>query len=84
MDDQLEVCPPVTAGWDYNPDKDIMEYSWNKAMEDTDEPSVWTARILQKIRNKIDNWLQLTFDTPEMNDNHKLPVLDLEIWVADN
>ena len=61
-----------------------MKYCEAKAASDTDPPAIRTAKVLQEITNTIEECIQLTFDTPEMNNNGKLPVLDLEVWVSDN
>ena len=57
-----------------------MEFSQAKADNDTDQPAVRTAKVLQCIANSLEPCIQLTFDTPDMNPNGKMPVLDLEIW----
>ena len=80
----LEVCLPINPGWEYNTVKKIMEFSPTKAETDKDQPAVWTAKVLQSIANSIEQCIQLTFDTPDMNENGRMPVLDLEIWTEDN
>ena len=61
-----------------------MEYSQLKADTHTDQPAVRTAKVLQNIANSIEQFIQFTIDTPEMNENGNMPVLDLEIGVEDN
>ena len=84
VDDQLDVCPPITPGWTYNPKNRRMEYSEEIAKIDTDSPAIRTAKVLQDIANSIDECIRVTYDTPENNDSGKLPVLDLEVWVHNN
>ena len=84
VDDQLDVCPPITPGWAYNPKNKRMEYSEERARSDTDPPAIRTAKILQEIANTIEGGIKVTYDTPENNISGKLPVLDLEVWVHDN
>ena len=69
VDNQLEVCPPITPGWKYNTVTKKMEYSACKAETDTDQLVVKTAKILEEIANSIEPCIQLTFDTPESNKN---------------
>ena len=61
-----------------------MEYSKEKAQNDTEYPSVRTAQILQKIGNTIENDIKLTYDTPQLNNGGCMPVLDLHVWEEDN
>ena len=51
---------------------------------DSDEPCVRTAKVLQRIGNSINRCIQLTYDTPALNVTRKLPVLDLEVYTANN
>ena len=54
------------------------------ATNDSNPPAIRTAKVLQKIANTLQECIQLTYDTPDMNRNGRLPVLDLEVWVVDN
>ena len=84
VDDQVDTLPPVTAGWSYNIKLKKMEYSEFEARCDIDTPALRTAKVLQCIANSIEECIKVTFDVPEMNTTNMLPVLDLEVWVADN
>ena len=43
-----------------------------------------TFQILTDIANSIDPNIQFTFDCPSLNDNNRVPVLDLEFWIENN
>ena len=61
-----------------------MTYCPERAIADTEEPAIKTAKILQKIANYIKKCIQLTYHTPESNDSEQMPVLDLEVLVGGN
>ena len=60
-----------------------MVFDPDLAARDCDEPAIRTAKILQQIANSIEKCIQVTFDTPEGNQNQKMPILDLEVWVSE-
>ena len=47
-------------------------------------PDVRTFSILRDIGNVIDRNIKLEFDTPSMNSDGKLPILDLKVWTDNN
>ena len=40
-----------------------------------------TARIIAEIANTIEEGIQVTVDWPENNDDSRMPVLDLKVWI---
>ena len=48
-------------------------------MEQDDE--VRTAQIIALIANQIEPGLSVTIDCPNLNEDKRMPVLDLKIWV---
>ena len=61
-----------------------MEYYPELGVTDSDESSFRTAKALQSIAYNIDDFIQLTYDTPGINSNGQLPVFNLEVWIEDN
>ena len=57
---------------------------YNTSVIDNDPPCVRTAKVLQKIANNIYKEIQVTYDTPALHQDGRLPVLDLAVWVYDN
>ena len=44
-------------------------------------PDVRTMKVLQKIANSLDKNLSFTVDCPGLQENRRLPILDIEVWV---
>ena len=40
-----------------------------------------TMETIRDIANSIDPMIQLTVDFPELNENGRVPILDLEVWL---
>ena len=62
---------------------------WNCEQERKDcgvSEDVITARLLVQIANSLDGErdIQMTYDTPSLNDSGMMPVLDLQVWCEDN
>ena len=55
-----------------------------KVSEDEETPpDIRTARELRKMANTISTMVQMEEDTPSKHDDHKLPILDLKVWIED-
>ena len=84
VDDILKALPPINRGWDYDTKTNKMTYSDTNEHRDIEEPTARTARILHKIANSLEANIQLTYDTPDMNTDKRMPVLDLKVWIEKN
>ena len=40
-----------------------------------------TAKTLTDIANTLNPCIQFTWDSPEVNSDNKLPVIDLKLWI---
>ena len=43
-----------------------------------EDPS-FTANVICELANQVDSMISFTFDTPHLNENHKLPILDVKV-----
>ena len=43
----------------------------------------FTATVISEIANKVHEMISFTFDTPERNEDQKLPILDLKVFLND-
>ena len=58
-----------------------MQYSEQWAEEDDSvNDDVCTAKVMVAIANCLEEDIQMTFDTPSMNSNGRMPFLDLQLW----
>ena len=63
MDDQTVVTRAVGKGWDFNPKRNIMEYSKEREERDTMLSDVErTLGIIARIANSIEPSIQVTTD----------------------
>ena len=82
MDDQTVVTRAVGNGWDFNPMRNIMEYSKEREERDTMLSDVErTSGIIARIANSIEPSIQVTTNWPERNGDGRMPILDLKVWV---
>ena len=84
VDDDLVICAPINPGWKFCSSKKVMKFDRDLANNDSDSPSVRTAKVLNLIANSLEPDIQLTFDVPEYHTDGKMPVLDMKIWVEGN
>ena len=62
--------------------KDIMEWSSDLESEDMEQDDeIRTANIIALIANQIEPGLSVTIDCPSLNEDRRMLVLDLKIWV---
>ena len=80
VDVSLEA--PINVGWDYC--TRLKKLGYNDNVTDNDSPCVRTAKELQKIANSIYREIQMTYDTPALRENGRLPILDLAVWIENN
>ena len=60
-----------------------MVYDAELARTDTSCDDERTASVISQIANSIENNIQFTVDYPSRNENGRMAVLDLEIWIQD-
>ena len=65
---------------------DVPEKVWdiidkNKLKYDIESPN-FTADLVCELANKVHDMISFTFDTPHMNDDGKLPILDLKVYLT--
>ena len=78
VDDMVVVCRPIGLGWRFNNIRGILEYNEKHVEEDKNlSDTERTARVMASIANSINNQIQVTIDTPEKNDDNKMPDLKL-------
>ena len=77
VDDSLEALPPINVGWDYC--TRLKKLVHNDNVTDNDSPCVRTAKVLQKIAISIYKEIQMTYDTPALHENGRLPIRDLAV-----
>ena len=80
VDVSLEA--PINVGWDYC--TRLKKLGYNDNVTDNDSPCIRTAKVLQKIANSIHREIQVTYDTPSLHENGRLPILDLSVWTENN
>ena len=64
------------------------DFVWNQEQEQKDlglPEDVITAELLVQIANNLDGErdIQMTYDTPSLNESGMMPVLDLQVWCED-
>ena len=79
MDDITVECPAIRKGWSYDPESDTMKYDGEKTCQL--ENDARTLGILGEIASSIDPNLKFTVDFPTANQDGRLPILDLKVWM---
>lgn len=83
VDDQTIITRAIGKGWRYNTKRDIMEFSSVLEIEDNDSNDTErTAKVIACIANSLDKGIQVTFDWPENDNDNRMPVLDLKVWIS--
>ena len=83
VDDILCVIPAVNKGWTYDKHRNRMVFDAELARTDTSLDDERTATVISQIANSIETNIQFTVDYPSRNENGRMAVLDLEIWIQD-
>ena len=72
----------LKAGTRFDPADNTLKWSRQAEIEDQDKDhEIRTMEVILAVANSIDPDIQLTLDTPSMNQSKKLPCLDLQLWV---
>ena len=81
VDDSVFAVKMIEKGMRYSVEQDTLQFSeeW-KEEDETVCSDVRTARVLVAVANCLEDDIQMTFDTPSMNSNGCMPVLDLQLW----
>ena len=82
VDDITTVLPPIKPGWYYDPEAKCMKYEASHPYAAM-APDRRTMLVLQDIANTVDCNLKFTIDCPSLNNNARLPILDLQFWLQD-
>ena len=62
-----------------------MQWSIEKQISDVNEglrPDERSLKLIAEMGSSILEYLDFTYDTPSQNENHRMPVLDTQIWVG--
>ena len=83
VDDINVVCDMVDRGWRWEGARLAWKEEWavEEEMEATDSDEMRTMKLIQQAANEIVTWLDFTLDLPELHQNGKVPMLDVEVWV---
>ena len=81
VDDIVMALNVINKGWLYNKKKNVLQFSKELLENDNRDKERRTAETIVEIANSINNNIQLTWDSPLQNNNGRMPVLDLAIWV---
>ena len=82
VDDITVECPAIRKGWSYDPESDTLKYDGEKTCQL--ENDARTLGILGEIASSIDPNLKFTVDFPTANQDGRLPILDLTVWMDGN
>ena len=84
VDDTFIVAKKVCKGLLVK-DSSSLGWSETKAIEDAQLPGdVVTARVISDVANQIEDDIVMTFDAPSMNEDGRMPVLDLKVWMTED
>ena len=83
VDDITIVLKAIGPGWHYCSLEDRIKFDRDGPYCDL-EKDQRTMSILRDIGNSIDMNIQLTFDCPSLNTDHRLPILDIKVWMEDH
>ena len=81
VDDVTVVGPVLNPGWSYNAEMDRMQWRNELAGSNNVPQDQKTMVVLAAVANSIDRNIQFTWDVPSLNDDGKLPILDVKVWV---
>ena len=83
MDDIIMALNVVNKGWFFNRKMSVIQFYSDLQGSDTRDKEKRTAETLVEVAKSINSNIRLTWDTPQENNNERMPVLDLAIWVQD-
>ena len=79
IDDQNLLIECVKPGMRF--DAESGEMIQDSAEDDLRSVEERTMETVRAIGDSVDPMIQLTVDFPEKNDNGRVPILDLEVWL---
>ena len=79
VDDQNMVIESVKPGMRFDPSSNTMIQGDEE--EDVRNKEERTMETVREIGDSISDMIQLTVDFPERNENGRVPILDLEVWI---
>ena len=80
VDDSNQLAEIAPPGSEYNVLTGKLTGTSNQS--ETDEAR--TARILKEIANSVQNGIVMELDHPNKNDDKKLPILDMKVWLDED
>ena len=85
VDDVFLALKKVRKGMKYDDFGQCLVWNQEKFDEDANIPDdVVTAKLVVEIANTIEDNITLTFDTPSLNVDGRMPVLDMKLWCQEN
>ena len=82
VDDVNVVCDVVSPGWMWLEGSLQWKEDWERQDKSSGvSPEVRTANIILEAAEMQVQWLKFTYDLPELYENGKVPMLDVEMWV---
>ena len=82
VDDITVVGPPLNPGWHYSVEQRKMCWSQEEASKG-EAADVRSMAAVVAVANTLDPNLQFTSDCPSQQQDGKLPILDIKVWVED-
>ena len=77
----------LQPGVRWDPSNKVLFWDEQRHREDiiktVEEQEVITMDVVREIASNILDCLNFTTDTPEQNQNKKMPVLDTQVWVGE-
>ena len=84
VDDSVYAIKVVDPGVRYSVEMNMLQFSEEWKQEDEDLcDDVRIARVLVSIANSLEEDIQMTYNSPSMNSNGCMLVLDLQLWCDD-
>ena len=82
VDDSNQLVKSPPAGWKYNSVSEKIVYDEIEAvLRRNEKPDKRVARLLTEIANSVQEGIVMEEDHPSNNDDLKLPILDLKVWM---
>ena len=83
VDDITVFMAGINIGWYYCMTEDKMKYDRQNEFTDM-STETRTMTIIGMIADTIDKEIKVTTDSPSCNENGRVPILDIEVWVEQN
>ena len=79
VDDSNQIAEVLPTGSEY--DSETGEIVINNQLDQSEEEDARLARVLEQIANSVQPSIKVTSDHPSKNENKKMAVLDLKVWM---